>query len=185
MRIITGKAKGKALTAPAGLETRPTLDRVKEALFGSIQFDVEGSDVLDLFSGSGNNGLEAASRGARKTVLNDRAPQAVSCIRQNAKTTGLSDDVEILQKDFRDAVLFLAERGDRFDFIFIDAPFRTGVAAEAADLVFAEGLVKPGGKVFVEHATGDAPKPVPGLYGIEKTRNYGASSYSVLTRSNE
>ena len=82
MRIITGKAKGKVLIAPAGLETRPTLDRVKEALFGSIQFDLEGADVLDLFSGSGNIGLEAASRGARTAVLNRRIALNTVFIRQ-------------------------------------------------------------------------------------------------------
>ncbi|MBR0445356.1 MAG: 16S rRNA (guanine(966)-N(2))-methyltransferase RsmD [Clostridia bacterium] len=185
MRIITGKAKGKVLVAPAGLETRPTLDRVKEALFGSIQFDLEGADVLDLFSGSGNIGLEAASRGARTAVLNDRNAEAISCIRRNTETTGLSDQVEILQKDFREAVRFLAERGDRFDFVFIDAPFRTGLAAEAAEMVFAEGVVKPGGSVFVEHASNDVPAFVPGSYEIRKTRKYGASSYSLLKRSNE
>ncbi|MBQ1770979.1 MAG: 16S rRNA (guanine(966)-N(2))-methyltransferase RsmD [Clostridia bacterium] len=185
MRIITGKAKGKVLTAPEGLETRPTLDRVKEALFGSIQFEVEGAAVLDLFSGSGNIGLEAASRGARKTVMNDHSPAAVSCIRRNTDITGLSDHVEILQKDFRDCVRFLACRGDRFDFVFIDAPFRTGLAAEAAGLVFSEGILNPGGSVFVEHASDDVPVCVPELYEIKRTRRYGASSFSLLKRSNE
>ncbi|MBR5805026.1 MAG: 16S rRNA (guanine(966)-N(2))-methyltransferase RsmD [Clostridia bacterium] len=185
MRIITGKAKGKVLTAPAGLETRPTLDRVKEALFGSIQFELEDAAVLDLFSGSGNIGLEAASRGARIAVLNDSSAEAVACIRRNTKVTGLSDNVEIMQKDFREAVRFLAGRGDRFDFVFIDAPFRTGLASEAAGLVFSEGLVGPGGSVFVEHASGDVPEAVPGMYDIEKTKRYGASSYSLLKRSNE
>ena len=185
MRIITGKAKGKVLTAPEGLETRPTLDRVKEALFGSIQFEVEGASVLDLFSGSGNIGLEAASRGARKAILNDYSPAAVACIRRNTAVTGLSDSVEILQKDFREAVRFLAGRGDRFDFVFIDAPFRTGLASEAAGLVFSEDILNPRGSVLVEHASDDVPVTVPELYVIEKTRRYGATSYSLLKRSNE
>ena len=84
MRIISGTARGRQFDAPAGKDTRPTLDRVKESIFGSIQFDIPDSCVLDLFSGSGNLGLEAASRGAKKVICNDYNRDCAEQIRKNA-----------------------------------------------------------------------------------------------------
>ena len=88
MRVIAGKAKGRELTAPKGLNTRPTLAKVKEAIFGMIQFDIADANVLDLFSGSGGLGIEAISRGARHAVFCDRDRSAVSAVRTNLKRLG-------------------------------------------------------------------------------------------------
>ena len=86
MRIISGSARGRPIQAPQGRDTRPTLDRVKESLFGILQFDIPGSRVLDLFAGSGNLGLEALSRGAEHAVFNDKARPCVNVIRETRST---------------------------------------------------------------------------------------------------
>ena len=88
MRIITGSAKGKKLVSLEGDATRPTSERIKEAIFSSIQFDLEGRRVLDLFAGSGQMGLEALSRGASKATFIDLSREAMDIVKQNAKTTG-------------------------------------------------------------------------------------------------
>ena len=96
MRIITGKARGARLLSPEGESTRPTPERVKEAVFSSIQFQLEGTRFLDLFAGSGQMGLEAVSRGASLAVLVDSSPEAVSLIKENAKKTHLFDSCRIV-----------------------------------------------------------------------------------------
>ena len=118
MRIIAGSAKGTRIDAPEGMDTRPTLDRVKEALFGAIQFDIPGSTVLDLFSGSGSLGLEAASRGAKRIICNDLSPVCAEMIRTNADRARLSERVAVMQMDYRAALERLGQAGEQFDFAF-------------------------------------------------------------------
>ena len=119
MRIITGSARGAKLETLEGLETRPTSERVKEAVFSMIQFEVEGRQVLDLFGGSGQMALEALSRGAEKATIVDNNPQAVNVIKKNAKHTGLYEKTVVLNSDFRSFI-----RGNKgkmaFDIIFLD-----------------------------------------------------------------
>ena len=98
MRIVGGSARGRKIDAPEGLSTRPTLDRVRESIFGSLQFDIPGAEVLDLFGGSGAMGLEALSRGAARAVFNDADAAAVRLITANAEKLGFLDRCRILQK---------------------------------------------------------------------------------------
>ena len=104
MRVISGTARGKKLNTLSGLNTRPTLDRVKEAVFSIIQFDLEGKNVLDLFSGSGALAIEALSRGANNAVMCDNSYEAIKIIKQNVKETRLIDKVEIINKDYAEAL---------------------------------------------------------------------------------
>ena len=123
MRIIAGKANRKALVTLPGEEiTRPTIDRVKEGLFSAIQFEISGRRVLDLFSGSGQIGLEAVSRGAESAVLVDSSLDAIGIIKKNARNTNLAPQCKILKADYSE-YLKSASGKDRFDLIFLDPPY--------------------------------------------------------------
>ena len=120
MRVITGTARGRKLAALEGLEVRPTTDMVKEAMFSILQFEVEGANVLDLFAGSGQLGIEALSRGAAGAVFVDQRRDAASLIRDNLKLTGLEDRARVVCGD---AAAFLSSAGEKFGLIFIDPPY--------------------------------------------------------------
>ena len=180
LRIIAGTARGRRFEAPAGLDTRPTLDRVKEAVFGMFQFDLPGGDVLDLFSGSGNLGLEAASRGAAHVVCNDHAPSCAALIRKNARSLGLSERVEVTQLDYADCIRRLAAAGRTFRLILIDAPYAAGTGRLAAELAVREGLLGPEGRIMLEHASAGVPQVDETLCAVLTTRRYGACSVSII-----
>lgn len=182
MRIIAGTARGRQFDAPKGSSTRPTLDRVKESLFGSIQFDIPNSQVLDLFSGSGNLGLEAASRGARRVVCNDYDRACAALIKKNAASLGLSDRVEVLNLDYLQAIDELCRREERFDFAFIDAPYHKDMAQQAAYLLFDRGLMTQNGTVIVEHDSKLIPKECPPTLVIKRTRLYGSCGITYFTK---
>ena len=125
MRIIAGSCKGRPILAPKGMDTRPTLDRVKESLFGIIQFQIYGKTVLDLFAGSGNLGLEALSRGASFAAFNDMSRDAVKVIRANIEKLGFEQKSVVMNVDFAQAIRSLSAR--RFDIVFLDPPYRAGL----------------------------------------------------------
>lgn len=182
MRIIAGSAKGRKIETPEGMLTRPTLARVKEALFGSIQFDLPGSLVLDLFSGSGSLGLEAVSRGARLAVLNDYDAASIRCIEQNVKTTGFSACTRVLQLDYRIAIDQLSAEGLRFHIVFLDAPYQDGTAQDAAERLFQKDMITESGFVVVEHSAALPPVPIVGLIRCRKTKKYGDCCFTILER---
>ena len=121
MRIITGRARGVRLSTLAGEHTRPTSERAKEAIFSMLQFDLLGKEVLDLFAGSGQMGLEAVSRGAARATLCDRAKEAIEVIRANALKTRLAPMCEILCMDY-EAALRAFRKKCQFDVVFLDPP---------------------------------------------------------------
>lgn len=180
MRIIAGTARGRQFDAPKGMDTRPTLDRVKEAVFGMFQFDIEDAAVLDLFSGSGNLGLEAASRGARIVICNDRSPVCVAQIQKNAKKLGLDQIVSVMQEDFSNCIQTLAGRKQRFDFVFLDAPYADGTAQKAAVELLQAGLLLPGGRIIIEHAPALPPDFDEKLASVVCTRRYGQCAVTIL-----
>ncbi len=120
MRVITGTAKGVRLKTPEGLETRPTTERVKEAVFSIIQFEIEGSRVLDLFAGTGQMGIEALSRGAREAVFVDSRKDACLLVRENLRRSKLSASAQVVQADY---LGYLERSGGPFDLVFLDPPY--------------------------------------------------------------
>jgi len=184
LRIIAGMARGRRFEAPKGMDTRPTLDRVKEAIFGSIQFDIPESTVLDLFSGSGNLGFEAASRGANKVVCNDHNRDCAEQIRRNAKMLALDGVVQVTCKDYTACLNDLARAGERFDFVFLDAPYKDGTAQKAAEQIFTQGLLTGQGRVILEHAEKLPPDLTTPLAKLTQTRRYGSCAVSVYERAN-
>ena len=180
VRIIAGVARGRKLETLEGLETRPTLDRVKEAVFGSLQFRIPYAEVLDLFAGSGSLGLEAVSRGAKHAVLNDRNPDCIGIIRKNIETLGFSETARTLNLDYEAAIERLTQEGASFDLAFLDPPYREGLSENAVRLLFEKRLMKPGGTVVLEHASDLVPQDAPGVYRVKRTKRFGKCGYSLI-----
>ncbi len=185
VRIIAGTARGRKLETLDGLETRPTLDRVKEAFFGSLQFRIPYAEVLDLFAGSGSLGLEALSRGAKRVVLNDRNPDCVGIIRRNVDSLGFSEAARTMNLDYSAAISRLKTDGETFDLAFLDPPYREGLSEDAVRKLFENGLIRPGGVVVLEHAPELAPKDVPGVYRVKRTKRFGKCGYSLIEEDGE
>ncbi len=152
MRIITGSARGIVLETLEGEATRPTADRVKEAMFSMLQFDMEGRRVLDLFAGSGQLGLEALSRGASSAVLIDNSREAVNIITKNAKKTKLYEKCIISTADY-EGYLKNATGRERFHIIFLDPPYNTDAMAKALRLIADGGILAEGGIIACETDT--------------------------------
>ena len=123
MRVIAGTARHLKLKTMEGMNTRPTTDRIKETLFNMLSFHVEGSRFLDLFSGSGAIGIEALSRGAKEAVFVENNRKAAGCIRDNLKFTRLEERAVLMEKDVMTALRLLEEKGEPFDYIFMDPPY--------------------------------------------------------------
>ncbi len=141
MRIITGRARGIRLKTLEGEETRPTAERVKEAIFSMIQFDLEGRSVLDLFSGSGQMGLEAVSRGASTAVMVDRSKAAVQIIEDNLSKTKLTPWCTVQQSDCMDFIY--KNQGSKFDIIFLDPPYASGLYCPVIQAMLNADMLKP------------------------------------------
>lgn len=168
MRIITGKAKGCRLETPAGLDTRPTVERVKEGLFSAISFEVEGRRVLDLFAGSGQMGLEALSRGAASCVFVDRSRDAVQVVRRNIAASRLTDGATVLCAD---SLTYLNQCTERFDLVFLDPPYEAALFEPCLERLAT--LVTVGGAVMCESDRDTVlPETVGDLY-LDRMYRYG------------
>ena len=168
MRIIAGKLKGRVLISPESERIKPTLDRVKEAIFDKIQFDIAGADVLDLFTGSGALGLEAFSRGANSVVMTDID---TTLARKNKQKVGA--DVKIVQQDGIKALDYFNNHSIKFDIILIDPPFKSNLGFEAIEKIDKYDLLKADGIIVWEksHAL-NVPLHLTNLC-IDKIKKYG------------
>ncbi len=151
MRIIAGKAKGKTLRTVKGLRTRPTSDRVKETLFNILGDRVPGARFLDLFAGSGDVGIEALSRGAERAVLVEVSRSAARVICENLAACGMVAGYEVLCRDVASALRHLEQRGEQFDLVFLDPPYKSTLAAETLDIISRSALLGGDGMVVAEH----------------------------------
>lgn len=148
MRIISGTARGTKLYTLDGQNTRPTLDRVKESLFNIIQNEIPNSIFLDLFSGSGAIGLEAASRGAKKTILCDKSKDAVKIINQNIEKTHLKDKVELYNLDFEE--LIEKKIKEKVDIIYIDPPYESNFVTKSIEKIINKNIVDENSILIIE-----------------------------------
>jgi 16S rRNA (guanine966-N2)-methyltransferase len=180
MRIVSGQYRGRTLVAPRGGSTRPTSDRVREALF-SILGSVEGLDVLDLFAGSGALGLEALSRGAASATFVDSSPAALVAIRANVAMVDDPGRVRIVAKDWQAALRGEHAAGRIFGLCLVDPPY-TVLSRIAGHLGHAVAPVLPdGATLVVEHAAGGGPVQLEGLDITGRTdRTYGGTGIAVL-----
>lgn len=175
MRVIAGSARGIPLKAPVGMDTRPTVDKVKEAVFGSLQFSLPGSRVLDLFAGSGALGIEALSRGAAAAVLVEKQAAAMAVIRQNLRAARCEAGATLLQMDYLAALSRLREP---FSFIFLDPPYAAGFYYPAIRAIRERELLAPGGRIVAEH---DGSLEIPEGFSEARRKKYGKTYISYLT----
>ena len=147
MRVISGKARGVPLKTPDGLKTRPTADRVKEAMFSIIQFDLPASNVLDLFGGTGQLGIEALSRGAKTAVFVDAADSACKLIKENLRRTKLEDQAQIIRADYLE---YLSRCQDKFDIILLDPPYAEVFLENSLKKISEIDILQSGGIIVAE-----------------------------------
>ena len=170
MRIIAGTARGRTIQAPSGMNTRPTLDRVRENLFNMLQGEIAGTHVLDLFAGSGALSLEALSRGGAHAVMADRDRKASLCQKENIRTLGFEDRAEVITAEWQQTLNILKEQGRSFDLVFLDPPYRMNDLRD----VFAgmNGILEENALIIVEHEAGK-PVTVPDTFDAVKERSWG------------
>ena len=176
LRIITGTAKGKRIETLEGDATRPTSERIKEAMFSSIQFDIENRRVLDLFAGSGQLGLEALSRGAARVSFVDSAREAMDIVKKNAVATGFFEDCRYIVSDWRNYIRKAAGR-DRYDLVFIDPPYSMECSEDALLRLVSADMLEGGAIVVIESGTEEIkPENIPG-FEIIKSTHYGKKTF--------
>lgn len=151
MRVITGSARGVQLKTPEGLVTRPTTDRVKEAMFSIIQFDIPGASVLDLFGGTGQLGIEALSRGAQSAVFVDAGEPACRLIRENLKKTRLEGQIKVIRSDYMD---YLSRCREQFDIILLDPPYAEVFLENALKCITEIDILRSNGIIVTERPLG-------------------------------
>lgn len=152
MRIISGVFRGVKLNSPKSENIRPTLDRVKEAIFNVIQFNIAEAVVLDLFCGSGAMGIEAISRGCKIAVLNDKSPEASQLIKENCKKAGIENPL-IYSFDYKILLANLKAQNQKFDVVFIDPPYEGNTGIDSVNMVLDGNLLNSGGVIVFEHST--------------------------------
>lgn len=180
MRIIAGAARGRKLNTLPGDNTRPTLDRTREALFNILQTRVFDAHVLDLFAGSGALALEALSRGAEDAVLCDKSPEACKVIAQNIEFVRVKDKATLMQCEAKTALQRLS--GKTFDLIFLDPPYKCGLIDEALRGIAQYSLLAQDGLIAAETAL-DEGFDVPEGYTIKSVRKYGKSLLHFIERA--
>ena len=177
MRVITGIARGKRLVTPDGSDVRPTSDKVKEALFSALQFDIEGRRVLDLFAGSGQLGIEALRRGAESCVFVDNSRASLNLVKKNLEITGLSVNAKVVQSDFSS---FAAMCRDTFDIVFLDPPYAAGILCDAIKAVLP--LMSDFGMIICEYPPEvTIPESVAG-FSVYRTYRYGKINVSIYRK---
>ena len=150
VRIIAGKARGRKLIPPATMETRPTLDRVKESMFSMIQNYIPDAVVVDVFAGTGSLGLEAASRGSKEVYLVDRSKDAFSLLKQNIENLKFEDTCYALNKDSYEALRYLSDRNKLFDVIFVDPPYCREMIPEAIKIIYDKKILSKDGIIVTK-----------------------------------
>lgn len=180
MRIIAGAFRGRRLHTPRGDRIRPTIDRVREAIFNIIASEIADAKVLDLFAGTGAMGLEALSRGARRAVFVDQSPEAVRLIRANAELCGASGESQIIHDTVPSAVRRLAAKNELFDLIFIDPPYGKGHVEKT--LVLLDDIAETGALIVAEHYVKDGPPAKLDVWTRIQERRYGDTLISIYCR---
>lgn len=177
MRVITGTARGRKLITLEGSDVRPTTDMVKEAMFSTIQFEIEGARVLDLFCGSGQLGLEALSRGAAYCTFVDQSRDAQNVTRENLQATGLSKNSKVAAMD---AIAFLQSTQGGFDIALLDPPYGKELVTAALPLLTAK--MTESGVIICETALDDDLPETVGGFNMIKARRYGKIKLTIYRK---
>ncbi len=173
MRIIAGSAKGRKILSPEGNGTRPTLDRIKEAIFNIIQNRVQGARVVDVFAGTGSLGLEAASRGAEKCYLIDKGETSYKLLAQNIKDLKFEDICTSYNMDSYEALRRFADNKEIFDLIFIDPPYLKDMIPLAIEEIYKGNLLEKSGLIVTKIDTSEEIYEGNGEIILINSRKYG------------
>jgi 16S rRNA (guanine966-N2)-methyltransferase len=186
VRIIAGTARGRSIDAPRGTTTRPTSDRVREALFSAIEarLSLDGAEVLDLYAGTGALGLEAVSRGARRCVAVDHAHPCARLIAGNAARLGLAEAMTIVELEVEAALERLTVERASFDLVLLDPPYSESATGALEQLGRAE-LLRPGGLTVLEHSSRHSPCATHGVLHAMLSKRYGDTGLTFYTREGE
>lgn len=179
MRVIAGSLKGRRLKPPRGIETRPTTDRVKESIFSMIHTSITDSIIIDLFSGTGNLGIEALSRGAEKVFFVDKNKNSIKLIKENIESMGLKEKSEVLFCDALRAIKRLASLPNKFDIIFMDPPYSKGFIIPCMEAIDAERILNEDGFILIEHDLKDTLPNKVGRLTKRKEKKYGNTMISI------
>jgi 16S rRNA (guanine(966)-N(2))-methyltransferase RsmD len=182
LRIVAGALRGRRIDAPRGKGTRPTADRVRQAVFDILGQRIEGGEVLDLYAGSGALGLEALSRGAERAALVDEDREAVQVCGRNVESLGLGGRAEVIRAEALEGVRLLARRGRRFALAFVDPPYELGPDAALAAL---PAVLAPGARVIAEHDRRHAAPERCGALERETVRTFGDTAVSFYSLAQE
>lgn len=178
MKIISGKYRGKTLKTLEGMDTRPTTSRVKESVFNIIQFSVADSDILDLFAGSGQMGIECLSRGANSVDFIDQNPKAINIIKNNLKIC--DENQRVLQTDY---VSFIKSCNKKYDIIFLDPPYSTEMINNSLNLINDFKLLKECGIIICETSVNDKIDLTGTDFTTVKTYKYGTINITSIKES--
>ncbi len=179
MRVITGKARGVQLKTPAGMQTRPTSDRVKEAMFSIIQFDIPGMRVLDLFGGTGQLGIEALSRDAKEAVFVDASESACALIRENLRRTHMEQSGRVVRSDY---LSFLSSCREKYGIIFLDPPYAEVFLENSLKKITEIDILETNGIIVAERPLGkNLPWEFSG-YSRSKDYKYGNTLLTVYRK---
>ena len=182
MRIITGRARGIKLNTLEGENTRPTSERAKEAVFSMIQFDIEGREVLDLFAGSGQMGLEAVSRGAASATFIDKSKDAARVISQNMEKTKLSEFCRLFNSDVNDFIRVTKGR-KKYDVVFIDPPYALRAVVPTLKALLDADMLKPTSIIVCESEEADifeADAAFADKFEVLKHAKYGMAHITII-----
>ncbi|MFD1849165.1 16S rRNA (guanine(966)-N(2))-methyltransferase RsmD [Oceanobacillus bengalensis] len=175
MRVISGNHKGRQLKAVPGTSTRPTTDKVKEAVFQRIGPYFDGGSVLDLFAGSGSLGIEALSRGMESAIFVDKHPQAIHTIKHNLETLKLTGQAEVFRADAYRALKASAKRGLQFELILLDPPYSKFDYLKVIESILALNLIKKDGIIYCEHDPSEQLSMGDDRLQLLKQENYGGT----------
>jgi 16S rRNA (guanine966-N2)-methyltransferase len=181
MRIISGTSKGRKLVTPRSQSLRPTSDRVKESIFNILQDDIVGKVVLDLFAGTGNLGIEALSRGAKKTIFVEKGRQALRLIQRNLTQFGLEERSEIIPKDAIRAIGILKQKGESFDLILMDPPYEKGLIQRTLMKLNSYPIYHKDSILVIEHNRREPLSTVMDGWNLIRQRRIGDTLISFLT----
>jgi 16S rRNA (guanine(966)-N(2))-methyltransferase RsmD len=185
MRVISGSAKGRPLKAVPGMSTRPTTDKVKEALFSMIGPYFAGGQALDLFAGTGGLGIEALSRGMDKAIFVDIEKKSIEVIRENLQATGLTEKAEVYRNEASKALKALAKRKAKFDLIFLDPPYRLKIIEDLLALMEEGRLFAQGATVVIEHDAKDVYEGDTSKLTWIRRADYGDTAITLYRYINE
>ncbi|MGG3562034.1 16S rRNA (guanine(966)-N(2))-methyltransferase RsmD [Neobacillus rhizosphaerae] len=182
MRVVSGTCKGRPLKAVPGNTTRPTTDKVKEALFNMIGPYFDGGIGLDLFAGSGGLGLEALSRGLERVIFIDRESKAIQVINENIRACKFEEQTEVYRNDADRALKALIKREINFDYIFLDPPYKKQQLVNLMEKMDQQNVVKTNGIIVCEHSFDvELPQSVGQLTQI-KHEKYGMIAVTIYSR---